>query len=206
VIKITATQMEDAWMETCLISISKIGGSELAAQGLTETVDLDIADKDIESVPLVNGGRVTKWQPQGDSSITFEAYPVETGTDTGSVLKGWDDLMNAVDSSVPLRILNTRTRNKYRVVIMWTNDTAATTAVTATLANASALRIGGADGYFTSVKKSFTDGVLKYTCIYKWAPFDKAANACILHESAAGTAAGDILPVIAAYTTANKFG
>lgn len=202
----TATQISDAWQETCLISISKIGGSEMNASGQTETVDIDLGDKDIEGVPLVNGGRVTKWTPQADSTITFEAYPVEAGTDTGTVLKGWDDLMNEVDSTVPIRVLNTRIRNKYRVVIMWTNDPTVLTATSATTQYYGAYRFGGADGYFTSVKKSFTDGVLKFTATYKFAPFDKAGNSCILEESAAGTSGSDILPAIAAYTTANKFG
>ena len=35
-------------------------------------------------IPILNGGRVTKWTPEGDSSITFEAYPLEVGTDTGT--------------------------------------------------------------------------------------------------------------------------
>ena len=66
-----ADATNDAWMEECLIAISKIGGSDLTFHALTETVDFDIGDKDIEGVPLVNGGRVTKWTPEADSTITF---------------------------------------------------------------------------------------------------------------------------------------
>ena len=199
--------MEDAWMETCFISISKASGSEIAFHGLTETVDFDIGDKDIEGIPILNGGRVTKFNPQGDSTITFEAYPIEVGTDTGSTGKGFFDLMNVADASVPIRINTSRTRNKYRVLVMWTNDTTVTGAQNITVANASALRVGMADGYFTSVKPSFTDGILKFTCVFKCPAFDKAGNACVMMESCAGTTAGDILPVVAAYTAgaASKF-
>jgi hypothetical protein len=203
----TAVDVNDAWMETCLIAISKVaGGSDLAFAGLTETVDFDLGEKDIEGIPLVNGGRVTKFSPEGDKEITFEAYPIQAGTDTGAIGKGFYDLMHTVDPSVPIRIVNDRNRDMYRILVLWTNDSTATTAQSATAANYWGLRIGLADGYFTSVKPSFTDGVLKFTVKYKCAAFDKAGAGCCLMESAAGSVAGDILPVIAAYTTANKFG
>ncbi len=76
----TAAAVDDAWMEVCLIGVSKIGGSEMQFAALTETVDFDIGEKDIEGIPLTNGGRVTKWNPEGDSTITFEAYPLEPCT------------------------------------------------------------------------------------------------------------------------------
>lgn len=201
----TAAATNDAWMEVCLIAISKVGGSDIQFAGLTETVDFDIGEKDIEGVPLVNGGRVTKWNPEGDSTITFEAYPLQAGTDTGTAGKGFFDLMHAVDASVPIRVTNTRARDKYRVLVLWTNDPTVTTAQAITTNTYSALRIGMAEGYFTSVKPSFTDGTLKFTVVYKTVPYDKAAASNVMMESCAGTTAGDILPAIAAYTTANKF-
>ena len=202
----TAAAVEDAWMETCLIAISIAGGSDIQFAGLTETVDFDIGEKDIEGIPLTNGGRVTNWTPEGDSSITFEAYPLEAGTDTGTTGKGFFDLMHSVDSSVPIRITNDRNRDKYRVLVLWTNDSTVTTAQETTTNTYSALRIGMADGHFKSVKPNFTEGILKYTIIYKTTAFDKSAAGNVMIESCAGTTAGDILPTIAAYTTANKFG
>lgn len=201
----TAAAVDDAWMEVCLIGISKIGGSDIQFAALTETVDFDIGEKDIEGIPLVNGGRVTKWTPEGDSTITFEAYPLEAGTDTGATAKGFYDLMHTVDASVPIRITNDRNRDKYRVLVLWTNDPTPTTAQSVTANTYSALRIGMADGHFTSVKPSFTDGILKYTVMFKVAAFDKAAAGNVMMESCAGTTAGDILPAVASYTTSNKF-
>jgi hypothetical protein len=201
----TAAAVNDAWMEACLIAISKIGGSDIQFAAETETVDFDIGEKDIEGIPLVNGGRVTKFTPEGDSSITFEAYPLQAGTSTGTSGKGFFDLLHSVDSSVPIRIVNDRNRDKYRVLVLWTNDPTPTTAQAATANTYSALRIGMAEGHFTSVKPSFTDGTLKFTVTYKVAAFDKSAAGNVMMESCAGTAAGDVLPAIAAYTTANKF-
>jgi len=201
----TAAAIDDAWMEVCLIAISKIDGSNLSGAALTETVDPDIGEKGIEGIPLLNGGRVTKFLPEGDSTITFEAYPLEAGTDSGTTLKGFYDLMHSVDSAVPVRIINDRNRDKYRVLLLWTNDPTVTAAEEITTNTYSALRIGMADGYFTSVKPSFTDGTLKFTVTYKCAAFDKAGNGNIMIESCAGASAPDILPAIAAYTATCKF-
>ncbi len=200
-----AVATDDAWMETCLVAFSKIGESDIQFAAVTETIDFDIGEKDIEGTPLVNGGRVTKWIPEGDSSVTLEAYPLEAGTDTGVVGKGFYDMMHTVDASVPIRIVNDRNRDKYRLLVLWTNDPTPTTAQSVTANTYSAFRIGMADGHITSVKPNFTDGDLKFTIMYKVAAFDKSAAGNVMMESCAGSTAGDILPAIASYTTSNKF-
>lgn len=201
----TAAAVDDAWMETCLVAISAIDGSDVQFAGVTSTLDFDIGEKDIEGIPLLNGGRVTKFVPEGDSSITFEAYPLEAGTDTGATGKGFFDLLHTADSTVPIRVINDHNRTKYRVLALWTNDSTVTTAQSITVENSSALRIGMADGHFTSVKPSFTDGELKFTVMFKTAAFDKSAAGNVMMESCAGSSGTDILPAIAAYTSSNKW-
>ena len=201
----TAAATDDAWMETCLIAISIQGGSDIQFASVTETVDFDIGEKDIEGIPLVNGGRVTKFTPEGDSSITFEAYPLQAGTDTGAVGLGFYDLMHSVDASVPIIVTNDRDRDKYRVLVLWTNDSTPTGAEDITTANYSALRIGMADGHFTSAKPSFTDGILKFTVTYKCVAFDKSGSGNVMMESCAGSTGADILPAVASYTSSAKF-
>lgn len=330
---------EDAWMETCFIGISTIGGKELQFAAITETADFDVGEKDLEGLALVNGGRVTKWSPEGDSTITFEAYPLEagagegffdlmhhdrvillgaatattanklvdtsenfttrgikvgdklknitdstyavvtavdsattlsisgdimasgeeyqltdsievvTGTTTatttdklvdtsenftyrnvavGDKIKNTTDnteaVVTAVDSATtlsissdimatsedyvitesPIRVLNNRIREKVRVLVLWT-DKAATKASEAIANTYNALRIGYADGIMTADKSSFTDGTLKFTITFKCAAFDKSGAANVMMESCAAGGGSDALPVIADYTTSNKF-
>ena len=260
---------DDAWMETCLIGISKIAGEEVQFAGLTETSDFDIGEKDIEGLALTNGGRITKFNPEGESSITIEAYPLEAGAgegffdllhaddvivtstttsttanklvDTGSdfttlgvaagdkIRNTTDDTeayVTAVDNATtlsisadvmasgedyiltdsPYRVINTRARTKYRVVALWTDKTTVVRASEAIANTLNALRIGYADGYFTGVKPSFTDGTLKWTITYKCTAFDKAGAGNVMIESCAAGGGSDALPVIADYTTSNKFG
>lgn len=260
--------VNDAWMETCLIGISKIAGEEVQFAGLTETVDLDMGEKDIEGVPLVNGGRVTKWTPEGDSSITLEAYPLQAGAGYGffdllhsddvivtsttdgtttsklvdsgvnfttlGVAAG-DQIRNTTDNTVayvtavdststlsissdimvsgddyiltdsPYRVSNDRNRTKYRVLILWTDKTTAVRASEAVANTYYATRIGLADGHFTSVKPSFTDGILKFTVMFKCSAFDKTGTSNAMMESCAAGGGSDALPAIADYTTSYKF-
>lgn len=204
----TAAAVNDAWQGVFMVSISKIGGSEMAAHGITESFKLKIGGKPVSTKVLGNGGRIACFGPEEDAEVEFESYPLEAGTDTGTTLKGWSDLMHTVDTTVPVRITNDRTRDKYRVAIMWTNDTTATTAVSAIAVNYSALRYVFADGYFTEVEPELDgDGkVVKITAKFYVPAFDKSGNSCKMVESCAGTGPDDILPAIGAYTTSNKFG
>lgn len=193
---------KDAWMEQCLVAITVQGGTAVAFASLTETVDIDMGSKDIEGIPILNGGRVTKWNPEGDTTVTFEAYPIEAGTDSGATGKGFFDLLHSADATQPISITNNHTRNKYRVALCWTDDPNMTDATTANAASTRALRLAFADGMFTSVKPSFTDGILKFNVVFKVVPFDKSNNGNIKVESSDGSAQ---LAALAAYTNAVKF-
>lgn len=199
-----AVAMSDAWMETCLIAISKVGGSDIEFAGFTETVTPTFGKKGIEGIPLVNGGRVRKWTPEEDSTLKFEGYPIQAGTDAGTTAKGYYDLMHSVDETVPIRILNDHNRDLYRILVMWSNHSSQANAQSITVATYSALRIGMI-GHFESATFDFADGIQKWTCEFKAVAFDKAASANILVESCAGVGDTDILPAVAAFTTANKF-
>lgn len=200
-----AIATEDAWMEKCLVEICPIGGTAQTFGALTETIDFDIGDKDIEGVALVNGGRVRKWSPQADTTITMEAYPLFAGTPSGSTGKGYFGLQHTEDASAPVRITNDFKRAKCRMLFLWTNDPTPTTAGAATADTFSAIRLGFCDVIITSVKASFTDGILKFTIIGKCTAFDKSASSNLLAESVEGASGTDILPSIAAYTTSYKF-
>ena len=192
----------DAWLETALVAISAQGGSNVQFTSLTETIDIDTGEKQFDVITNVGGGRIAKWTPETETTITLEAYPLEAGTDTGTTGKGFFDLLHSADTSQPVTISNTRTRSKYRIAILWTTDTSATDATAAIASPYLALRFVAADGYFVSVKPSFTDGILKFTIVYKVPPFDKSGNSNIKMESVDGTAT---LSALASYTSSDKW-
>ena len=195
--------MVDTWSETAKIAIAAQSGSDVQFVTITETVDIDIGAKDFDVIATLAGGRLVKFTPQEPTTITLEAYPVEAGTDTGSAGKGFFDLMNTLDTSQPVSISADRTRNPYRIAIMWTDAAGNAEAQIVTPTN-SALRIAAADGYFTSVKPSFTDGVLKFTVTYKVPPFDKTGTANVKIESISGSTTAT-LTALASYTSTIKW-
>ena len=331
---------DDAWMEKCLIGISVIAGEEVQFNSIAETADFDIGEKDIEGLALTNGGRITKHTPEGDSSITFEVWPLEAGggegffdllhgsgdivsgtttstvgsdlvdssedfyaqgvrvgdritnttdttygtvtaiesatvlsvsadnfptskkytisrgvlivdgttdaadtsklkdstevftdriaagdkvrnttdnteayvtaVDSASILSISSDIMGSGDdyiiSESPQRVINNRVREKHRVLVLWTDKTSVVKAGEAIANTLNALRVGYANGYFTSVKPSFTDGGLKFTVTYKCAAFNKSGTANVMMESCAAGGGSDALPAVADYTTSNTFG
>jgi len=183
----------DTWSELGLVGITLLGGSEVQFATITETVDIDIGDKDFDAIATLAGGRLVKFNPQDVTTITLEAYPLEAGTAAGSTGEGFFHLMNTIDASQPQSIAVDHQRDKYQVVVLWTEDTTVTTASSAVTNSNEAMRIVVKNGYFTGVKPAFTDGVLKFTVTFKCPPFNKAGTANVTMESTDGT--GDLAAV-----------
>ena len=198
---------QDTWCEVAKIAIAAQAGTDMQFNSITETVDIDIGDKDFDVIATLAGGRLVKFTPQDPTTITLEAYPVEAGTASGTTGKGFYDLVNTADSTQAIQISADRVRNKYRIAVLWTTNVSSTCyAESPSLVSPtdSALRIVAADGYFTSIKPSFTDGVLKFTVTYKVPPFDKSGNANIKIESIDGSATAT-LTALASYTSSTKW-
>ncbi len=195
-----------AWSERALIAITKVGGAEIYAESLTESIDFDMGDKEFESFATLNGARVTKFTPQGEATVTLTAYAKEAGTSTGTTMTGFHDLMHAVDSLQPITVTNTHNRDQYRICILWTDklsETNATAAISSTTNKG--CRIIMADGYFTRVKPSFTDGILKFEITYKTPPFDGSKSSNVIMESVASDTTAYTMTALSSYTTTTKF-
>lgn len=194
-----SSQLDGAWSETCLIGITAVGGtSNMAFHAITETVDIDIGDKDFDVIATLGGGRLVKFTPQEPTTVTFEAYDLKAGTASGSTGEGHFGMLNTEGTADPLDIDVDLTRTKHRVAIMWT-DKAATVAEEEIGTDYNALRFVAANGYFTSIKPSYTDGVLKFTVAYKVPPFDSSGTANIAIQSTSVT--GATLTALNSYTS-----
>lgn len=181
---------EGAWSETALITITKYvaaGGTDVEFAALTETIDIDLGDKDIDIIANLKGGRFIKKIPAAGTTVTFEGYPVDIdsagGTGVSQMFHG-----GTWDTSEPMAVTNSISRDLFRLAILWTDDTAATSAADATAATTNAYRITFAHAYMTSMKPSFTDGVLKFTFAFKIAPFNKEGVGLIHEDSGDATA------------------
>jgi len=194
----------DTWSEVCKVAIAGQGDADVQFAAITETVDLSIGDKEFDVINTVRGGRLVKFTPQEPTEITLEAYPLSAGTPSGTTGTGFFDLFNTASTASPYVISNDRTRDKYRLAVLWCTDDTKSPGDQIGSPAAAALRVVAADGYFTSVKPSFTDGVLKFTVKYKTPAFDKNASSNVKIESVDGSATMT-LATLTTYTSTIKW-
>jgi len=199
---------QDTWSETALVAIASQGGTDVKFASITETIDIDIGAKDFDVIATLSGGRLVKFTPQEPTTVTLEAYPVDaatTGFTTATTGAGFFDLMNTYDTSQPLQVVSDRNRNKMRICVLWSDKTTETDATAAlTTPTNAGMRVVASDGYFTSVKPSFTDGVLKFTVTYKVPPYDKDGSGNVMIESVSGSTTATMTQ-LASYTSTVKW-
>jgi len=190
------TATPDAWTEFCLIGIKRErDSSEVQFAALTEDITgLDFGDKEIEGMPLLNGGRVAKLTPMADESVTLKVYPVSALLDGTGVMQHMHP-GTADDTTAPISVTNSNLRQKHRLVIVWATTLPAT-AEAATEADAAAYRITVANAYMTSYKPSFDDKLMSAEITFKWVPFTKGALGNKKEEST--NSGGTVLPAVSA--------
>jgi len=182
--------IEGAWSETALITITKYaagGGTDVEYASLIETIDLDLGEKDVEFRPNLKGGNIIKKIPQAGTTLTFEGYPVDIdaagGTGVSQMFHG-----GTWNTSEPMTVTASTSRDIFRIAILFTDDTTATSAAGETAASSNSYRWVFVHAYMTSMKPSFTDQILKFTFTFKVAPFNKNGVALIREDSGDATA------------------
>jgi len=199
---INSTGDEDAWQRQALIEVTD-GTSEMQLHALTETIDIDMGERELDKIDLLNLGQLPKHGSIGITTVTFEGYCQEAGSDTADAsTAGYFDMFASnpvVDASQPLDIDVSNTLTRYRVAILWTEDTGADEASDATATSKKAMRFVMAECFCTSCKTTMTDGIVKQTLMFKGIAFDKSASTNIKMESNDSSASGGI-PTLGAYT------
>lgn len=182
---VNATGSWDAWQRDCLIEVSD-GTTVVDIEASTETVDIDMGERDIDKIDLLNLGQIPKFGSVGITTVTFEGYVQQAGTSSSKAATGFFDMFAsnpAIDASGELDVDMSNTLTRYRVTILWTNDADATGAEEEIDSGDKALRFAMADCFCTSCKTGYTDGVLKQTLTFKGTAFNKSAAARIKMES-----------------------
>jgi hypothetical protein len=181
----------ETWSEVALVSLSKLSGTNVEFYSITNSIELTVGDKDVNFMPMLNGGRLADFKPQGDIEGTMEVYAVEAGTDSGSTAKGVFDLLGTTDATQPVSFSNSRTRDKYRVTVLFTDDTTVTSAVSDINLNQTGLRFIIKGAYITSVTPSGAmtpNDPLKFQVKFKAGAFDKDGTSNLEVQSTDGTA------------------
>ncbi|KKL90496.1 hypothetical protein LCGC14_1904160, partial [marine sediment metagenome] len=129
----------DAWQRHALVTVED-GTTAMQIHALTSSINIEGGERDIDTIPLFNLGQVVKHGPAGMVTVTFEGYALAAGTaSAGTAVGFWDIFAEspAKDSSDPIGVSISTTRTRYRVAILWTNDSLATAGVTEVAAGTS---------------------------------------------------------------------
>lgn len=210
------------WEETALVSIDLFPGTVLTfqAHAMTETVDISEPDYPGESIMNVAGGRIWKQSGQEDGEITLELYPVrldieDAGTDIFGGLFQFFASNQTIDISAPSQPISTSvskvagvdyTRDRFRVAIMWTDDTNVSSAAAATSgSNKVGLRFVAMGCRMTSHKSDFTDGVLKVTATFKFPAMNKAGTVKMFRWDSTNAGSANPMTALPTYDDDDKW-
>lgn len=204
--------VENLWQEVCLVSISKQGGSDLNFDAITDEIDFGIAERQVESAKLLNGGRLMLWTPEEDTEISFECYPREVGFGGGNNINGVIEAKYETTTANDITTaISTLKREKFRLAFLWAEElvdgtaTPAATAVAATTAGKAAFRMVFADTYCTNIEPDYSEKHLKFNVTFKLGVRSQTADPNMLFESVDGTEAGASLLALDSYTSTVKF-
>ena len=197
------TTVPDAWKELFLLDVIPAGGSAIAFAGMTEDITgIDFGEKDIEGIALANGGRVIKFTPMTDESITIKVYPVTAGVSGETTATGTQQLFHkqaTADTTQPILVDNTITRQKFGLVFLRANTLPAT-ASTSPASGVYARRTQIINAYMTKDGLNWDDKMESAEITFKWAPFQKDGSANKREESTDGS-----VQLPAAGTTGTSF-
>lgn len=184
----------DTWSEVGLVSMSKTNTFETEFYTLMDSVDIKLGDKEFDVKATMAGGRLVSFTPQGEMEISLDVYPVEAGSSLSAAgaAKGVFDLLFGginSDTSQPLGLSSSRTREKLRFVMLFTDDSTVTTATAAINLNQAGLRIIAKNAYCVAADPTFntSDQPFKVTVKLKVPAFDKSGNPNIHIQSTDGT-------------------
>ncbi len=185
--------LPESWNNYFLFSLTRRGASaqsEVQFAAIVDPTTLTISgEKPAESVVNAAGGRIWKEDPDGDVEITFDILPIELSAATGiGLFQEYMEIPGVTDpeaysTSEPLSTDTTgwdagviRTRDRFRIAILWTNDNAATAAGGTTAASTGSLRFFANNCIFVNFEPNMRDSQLKATATFKCKPFSKAGT------------------------------
>ncbi len=206
----------EAWGPYFLFSIQRRGSSAQSEIQFAAIVDpttfvVTLPEKPVESVVNAAGGRIYRFDPEGDGEVTFDILPIELDTTSGVGLfqqylgvSGTSD-PNAYDTSTQLDTDTSwpagviRVGDKFRLVTLDTTDVAATTAGGSTTSSTNSLRFFANNCVFVNMELNRRDNQLKSTVTFKYKPFNKAGTT----KNYGFSSYNSNLAALTAYTTAN---
>lgn len=185
-------KLDNHWIETALVTWSrKDAASNVEFAAKTDEMTFGGGERDIDIKVLLNGGNMRMFKDMTIQEVSFKVYPADI-TSMHQEFFG-----NVTDVTQPLSVTNSLPRFETRVAIMWTDDTASTSAIQTTAASTAGIRFSGVGGLMTKCTPFWTNKELGFDVTFKIAPYTTAAVGTVKWESTDTTA---VLPALGNYT------
>lgn len=135
------------WYNYAFVSISGLSGGEVALQTRTTSLGWSGGMPDMEGIDTF-AGKITRMKPKTDIEITFDGIPVSHAdfdwlqagqTASSSWTTGGATITTSTDNT------------KYRIILLWTNQTGVTSANQAITSSNEAYRRAFVDCYMTQL-------------------------------------------------------
>ena len=200
------TNVATSWTEVAYVTITAQSASDVNFCSITESINIDEGERPVETNYTLCGDKIIRTMVQGDTTVTMKAYPTEAGS-TATVGHGFHDMFydSVVESATTgaITVTNTKgTRKKFRLSVLWTNDSSSNSALRQVASPAyAALRWTGRNGYITKVAPSFeANGQLAFDVTFLIPSNQADGTANIQVESVDGSGTGT-MATLSSYTT-----
>jgi hypothetical protein len=185
------TTTTESWTEFHLVGIQAEGESEIQFAAFAEDITaFEYGERNIEGVPLLNGGHIVKKNRMGDETITMKVYPV--GVNKGDY--GINEFLGgtAATGTDPYTVLQTNARKRHRIVVLSAASLPNAPTVASGTVSGAGLRDTVINAYCTKVTNNFDDKHRSAEITFKWAPFDRNGLANRKGESTNTTGLGSV--------------
>jgi hypothetical protein len=186
---VNGTGSEDAWQRELIVEITD--GTSTMTYHNCANVNIEGGSRAKSKIELCNLGQIPRHEGTDPITITFEGYPRFAGTAAAGAVDGiWEIYADSpvTDASQPLAISASNTLTKYRVTLLWTDDSSATSASGTTAASTNADRVVIAECFAMGCPIDFTDRIRKETLSFWGVVFDASASANLKRDSGKATA------------------
>jgi hypothetical protein len=191
---------QSAWYNEAYVSVQALDGTEYQLRTKTTTFSQTGGNPDIEGIDT-HGGKITRVTTPEDIEISFEGVPT-SHADFDWIYAG-QTASTAFGASGSV-ITTSTDATKYRVTLLWTDQTVTSAALQAITSSYEAYKKSWADCYCTGLETSMDAGdVLKATLTFK-TTFEDSDGDNNWYIAAKDTTSGT-LSAMNAYVTGTKW-
>ena len=145
---------EKIWYNKAFVSITALSGAEVALQTRTTNLGWTGGFGDVEGIDTF-AGKITRLTSKDDIEITFDGIPV-SHADFDWIAAG--QTASSAFTTTGVAITSSIDNRKYRITLLWTNQTGVTATTQSITGSNEAYRRAWADCYITSLEGSMDAG------------------------------------------------